>query len=101
MLAFQDGELMAEGKILQHQAAMSTKGPKDGSKPQANQVDHSGKVTQVDRLLVLMLLISKPDGLVTRDSQHGGTDLLSAHPQRHKLVAGGCRFAHSSTGQSG
>jgi hypothetical protein len=68
MLAFQDGELLTEGEILHHQVVMSTKDSEDGSKPEANQVEHGAKVTaRRPFALVLMLLISKTDGLVTRD----------------------------------
>jgi hypothetical protein len=45
MLAFQDGELLTEGKILHHQVAMSTKDSEDGSKPETKQVEHRAKVT--------------------------------------------------------
>ena len=44
MLAFQDGELLTEGKILYHQVAMGTKDPKDGSQPEAKQVDMVAKL---------------------------------------------------------
>jgi hypothetical protein len=48
---------------------MGMKDSKDGSKPEAKQVEHGGKVTaRRPFALVLMLLISKPDGLVTRDA---------------------------------
>ena len=48
---------------------MGTKDPKDGSKPEAKQVEHGAKVTaRRPFALVSMLLISKPDGLVTRDN---------------------------------
>jgi hypothetical protein len=73
MFAFQDAELLTKGKILYHQAAMGTKDPKDGSKPEAKQVEHGGKVTaRRPFVLVSMLLISEPDGLVTRDSMSSG-----------------------------
>ena len=49
---------------------MSTKDSEDGSKPEANQVEHGAKVTALRPFaLVLMLLISKTDGLVTRDNR--------------------------------
>ena len=38
-------ELLTEDKVFQHQVAMGTKDPKDGSKPEAKQVEHGGKVT--------------------------------------------------------
>jgi hypothetical protein len=44
MSAFQHGELLAEAKILQHQAAMGAKGPKDDTEPEAKQVEHSGQL---------------------------------------------------------
>lgn len=69
MLAFQDSELLTEGKILSHQVAMSTKDSEDDSKPEANQVEHGAKVTARRPFVrVLMLLISKPDRIMTRDN---------------------------------
>jgi hypothetical protein len=47
---------------------MGTKDPRDGSQPEFKQVEHSGKV-MAGRPSVFfpMLLISEPDGIMTRD----------------------------------
>jgi hypothetical protein len=44
MFALQDGELLAEGQILQDQSAASTKNAKYGPKAEPEQVGHGGKV---------------------------------------------------------
>lgn len=69
MFSFQHGELLAKRKILKHQAVMGTKGSNNDTKPQAKPVKHEVRLSQVGRLaFLLILLISKPDGVVTRDS---------------------------------
>jgi len=54
---------------LQHQAATTAKSANDGSAPEPKQVKHGSQVI-TDGILgyVLMLLNSKVDGIVTRDS---------------------------------
>ena len=79
-LRFQDGELLTEGKILHHQVVMSTKDSEDGCKPEANQVEHGAKVTARRPFdLVSMLLISKTDGLVTKNRviAEAGVEIIS------------------------
>src|SRR5262249_428010 len=65
MPAFQDDELLAKSEVLQHQVLARTNKAKDGSEPDPDKVEHSGKVI-ADEVLVRppMLLISKPDGIV-------------------------------------
>jgi hypothetical protein len=50
MFAFQHGELLAQGEILKHQAAMGTKGSSDDTQPQAKQVEHEARLSQAARL---------------------------------------------------
>src|SRR6266581_4054805 len=71
MPAFQDDELLAKREVLQHQVLARTNKAKDGSEPDPEKVEHSGKVI-ADRILVRppMLLISKPDGIVASDTGH-------------------------------
>src|ERR1019366_5624179 len=68
MFTFQNCELLAEGKVLQHQAAATAKSANDGSAPEPKQVKHGSPVI-ADGILgyVPMLLNSKVDGIVTRD----------------------------------
>lgn len=48
---------------------MGTKGSNDDTKPQAKQVKHEARLSQASRLaFLLILLISQPDGIVTRDN---------------------------------
>ena len=70
MPAFQDDELPAKREVLQHQVLARTKKAKDGSEPDPDKVEHSGKVI-ADEVLVRppMLLISKPDGIVANDTR--------------------------------
>ena len=72
MPAFQDDELPAKREVLQHQVLARTKKAKDGSEPDPEKVEHSGKVI-ADEVLVRppMLLISKPDGIVANDTSSG------------------------------
>jgi hypothetical protein len=44
MLAFQDGKLLAQGEVLQHEAPASAKNAKYSSEPEPIQVEHGGKV---------------------------------------------------------
>jgi hypothetical protein len=68
MPAFQHGQLLAESKILQHQASAGVNDAKEGSKPEPKELEHGAKVI-ADRTLgcARMLLISKPDRIVARD----------------------------------
>ena len=61
--------LLAESKILQHQASAGVNDAKEGSKPEPKELEHGAKVI-ADRTLgcARMLLISKPDRIVARDS---------------------------------
>jgi len=67
--AFQHGELLAEGKILQRQASASVKHAKEGSETEPKELEHGGKVI-ADRIFLCtpMSLISKPDGIVANDN---------------------------------
>ena len=48
---------------------MGTKGSNDDTQPQAEQVEHEARLSQAGRVaFLLILLISKPDGIVTRDN---------------------------------
>ena len=69
MPAFQDDELLAESKVLQHQVLARTKEAEGGSEPDPEKVEHSGKVI-ADRILIraFMSLISQSDGIVAIDS---------------------------------
>jgi len=69
MYTFQNCELLAEGKVLQHEAAATAKSANDGSAPEPKQVKHGSQVI-ADGILgyVPMLLNSKVDGIVTRDT---------------------------------
>jgi hypothetical protein len=69
MYTFQNCELLAEGKVLQHEAAATAKSANDGSAPEPKQVKHGSQVI-ADGILgyVPMLLNSKVDGIVTRDN---------------------------------
>jgi hypothetical protein len=70
MLAFQHGELLAEGKVFQQQAAASAKDAIQGSKPESKKLKHGAKVTADCRVLGLaMLLVSKADGIVPTHSR--------------------------------
>ena len=51
MLAFQDGELLAKGKVLEQQAAVSAKNTKNGSEPEPKEAEHGGKVI-ADQILI-------------------------------------------------
>jgi hypothetical protein len=68
MFTFQNCELLAESKVLQHQAAATAKSANNGSAPEPKQVKHGSQVI-ADGILgyVPMLLNSKVDGIVTRD----------------------------------
>jgi hypothetical protein len=44
MLAFQDGKLLAQGEVLQHEAPASAKNAKYSSEPEPIEVEHGGKV---------------------------------------------------------
>src|ERR1022692_1065887 len=67
MFTFQNCELLAEGKVLQHQAAATAKSANDGSAPEPKQVKHGSQVIAEGILgYVPMLLNSKVDGIVTR-----------------------------------
>lgn len=44
MFTFQNCELLAEGKVLQHQAAATAKSANDGSAPEPKQVKHGSPV---------------------------------------------------------
>ena len=69
MPAFQDDELLAKSEVLQHQVLARTKKAKDGSEPDPDKVELSGKVIADEVLLrPPMLLISKPDGIVANDT---------------------------------
>jgi hypothetical protein len=81
MFTFQNYELLAEGRIFQHQPAATAKSANNGSAPEPKQVKHGSQVI-ADRILdyVPMLLNSKVDGIVTRDSQKelaASTDIQS------------------------
>jgi hypothetical protein len=80
MYTFQNCESLAEGKVLQHQAAATAKSANDGSAPEPKQVKHGSHVI-ADRILgyIPMLLNSKVDGIVTKDK------LLPAHLRRDAL----------------
>jgi len=69
MPAFQDDELLAESKVLQHQVLARTKEAEGGSERDPEKVEHSGKVI-ADRILIraFMSLISQSDGIVARDT---------------------------------
>ncbi|MGB9236241.1 MAG: hypothetical protein WCC04_17680, partial [Terriglobales bacterium] len=66
--AFQDDELLAEGKVLQYQATATAKSANEGSEPEPKKVRHGSNVI-ADRLAahIPKLLISKADGFVARD----------------------------------
>ncbi|MGB9236866.1 MAG: hypothetical protein WCC04_20850, partial [Terriglobales bacterium] len=68
--AFQDDELLAEGKVLQYQATATAKSANEGPEPEPKKVKHGSNVI-ADRLAVYIpkLLISKADGFVARDSR--------------------------------
>jgi hypothetical protein len=69
MFTFQNCELLAEGKVLQHQAAATAKSANDGSAAEPKRVKHGSQVIAEGILgYVPMLLNSKVDGIVTRDS---------------------------------
>jgi hypothetical protein len=65
MPAFQDGQLLAESKIVQHQASAGVKDAKEGSKPEPKDLEHGVRVI-ADRIFtrIPMLFISKPDRIV-------------------------------------
>jgi hypothetical protein len=63
MFAFEHGELLAKGEVLEHQAAVSAKNAKNGSEAEPKEVEHGGRVI-ADRILIS--LISKADGIMTR-----------------------------------
>jgi len=65
MPAFQDNELLAKSKVLQHQVLARTKEAKGGSEPDPEKVEHGGIVIP-DRILIraFMSLISQSDGIV-------------------------------------
>jgi tartrate-resistant acid phosphatase type 5 len=67
MPAFQHGYLLAESKILQHQASAGVKDAKEGSKPEPKELEHGARVI-ADRIFsrIPMLFISKPDRIVAR-----------------------------------
>jgi hypothetical protein len=69
MPAFQDGQLLAESKIVQHQASAGVKDAKEGSKPEPKDLEHGVRVI-ADRIFtrIPMLFISKPDRIVARHS---------------------------------
>jgi hypothetical protein len=73
MFTFQNCQLLAESKVLQHQAAATAKSANDGSAPEPKQVKHGSQVI-ADGILgyVPMLLNSKVDGIVTRDRHRQG-----------------------------
>jgi len=89
MFTFQNCELLAEGKVLQHQAAATAKSANDGSAPEPKQVKHGSQVI-ADEILgyVPMLLTSKVDVIVTRDSVELHSlfrDKLDRRLLRHRL----------------
>jgi hypothetical protein len=68
MFTFQNCELLAEGEVLQHQAAATAKSADDGSAPEPKQVKHGSQVIAEGILgYVPMLLNSKVDRIVKRD----------------------------------
>ncbi len=68
MFTFQNCELLAEGKILQHQPVATAKSANDSSAPEPKQVKHGSQVITHGILgYAPMLLNSKVDGIVTRD----------------------------------
>jgi hypothetical protein len=73
MLALQYHELLAEGEVLQQQAAASTTSAENGSEPKPKEVKHGSKVV-ADALsrLAAKLLISKPYRIVTMDRKPTG-----------------------------
>ena len=85
MPAFQHGQLLAESKILQHQASVGVKDAKEGSKPEPKELEHGARVI-ADRIFtrIPMLLISKPDRIVARHSSIGelGIPLRTARGRR-------------------
>ena len=64
MLTFWNCELLAEGKVLQHQAAATAKRANDGSAAKPKQVERGRQITAQGILsYVPMLLNSKVDGM--------------------------------------
>ena len=95
MPAFQHGELLAEGKILQRQASASVKHAKEGSETEPKELEHGGKVI-ADRIFLCtpMSLISKPDGIVANDSNHArtlGDTPRRKYPSDDPALCFGCR----------
>ena len=78
MPAFQHGELLAEGKILQRQASASVKHAKERSETEPKELEHGGKVI-ADRIFLCtpMSLISKSDGIVANDRVRVGLRFIS------------------------
>ena len=84
MLTFQNCELLAEGKVLQHQAAATAKSANDGSAAEPERVKHGSQVIAEGILgYVPMLLNSKVDGIVTRDRCSGAERLLIVAQRIH------------------
>jgi hypothetical protein len=77
MLAFKDGELLANSQVLQQQASAGAEDARKVSEPEPVQVDQAGKVIPDGTLVPApMLLISKPVEIVANG------------------IIGRCRFRH-------
>jgi hypothetical protein len=71
VFALQNDELLAEGKVLKHQAATTAKAANEGSETEQEQVKHGSKdIAEGLAGRLPKLLISKPDGVLTRDKCH-------------------------------
>ena len=71
MLAFQDGKLLAQGEVLKDEAMAGAKNANYSSAPESKKVEHGGNLIADQTFICLpMLLISKADGIVTRDSSN-------------------------------
>lgn len=69
MLTFQNCQLLAEGEVLQHQAAATAKSANDGSATEPKEVKHGSQViAEGVPGYIPMLLNSKVDEIVTRDT---------------------------------
>ncbi len=69
MFTFQKCELLAEGKVLQHQAAATAKSANDGSAPEPKQVKHGSPVI-ADGILGYVPMLLKFKGGRNCDERH-------------------------------
>jgi hypothetical protein len=94
MPAFQDNKLLAKSEVLQHQVLARAKKAKDGSEPDPEKVEHSGKVIADEILIRPFMSLIQSDRIVASDNIIGLPNglrrqvcRLEPNQERSKLVA--------------